>query len=68
MLEKIVEAQQIRFKHLNQYLAAGYRLLFIDSTTAPARLEKGPPYVRRLPIYIVGRTDETEHFDCDEQE
>lgn len=62
MLDNIVEVQQVRFRAVNQYLAHGYTLLSIDHT-ATAGKNENMPYVKRSPVYIVGRTGETDHFE-----
>ena len=65
MFEDIVEVQQVRFRNVNEYLSNGYRLLCVDRTTTPGQ-NNGSFYVKRTPIYIVGRTSESEHYEVTE--
>jgi hypothetical protein len=61
--EGIVEVQECHLRKANEYLAAGYVLLYEGITTHERTKRDGQLYISREFQYVVGRTADVAHFE-----
>ena len=62
-LSSYVELVQSGVHVANLFLAAGYHLVSVNTTTKPDRMADGGFYVHRRFTYVLGRTADVAHFD-----
>ena len=61
LYEGIQEVVSVGGHNANFYLGNGYRLLKVIEATTEGTLSEGRPFVKRYPIYVLGRPPGVAH-------